>query len=176
MTHVGHDGTLRMVDVTEKGVTFRQAEARGEILMKPETVGMISAGLGPKGNVFEAARIAGIMAAKSTSDLIPLCHPIRITGVDVSFAVGQDRVEVEARVSTADRTGVEMEALSAASVALLTLYDMCKAVDRGMVISDIRLIKKTGGRSGTYVRAGDGQDTSTKRGRIQRARKAGGRR
>ncbi len=120
--------------------------------MRPETVQQIAAGSLPKGNVLETARIAGIQAAKRTSDLIPLCHPIAVTGVDLVFEVGQDRILAEARVRVPDRTGVEMEALAAVSVALLTVYDMCKAVDKNMVIGNVRLLKKTGGRSGTYVR------------------------
>ena len=141
-----------MVDVTAKPVTTRLAVARGEIHMRPETVRLAAGGRIPKGNVIEAARMAGIMAAKRTGDLIPLCHPLGLTGVEVSFRIGEDRIQAESTVITADRTGVEMEALTAVSVALLTVYDMCKAVDRDMVISHIRLDKKTGGRSGTYLR------------------------
>ena len=152
LTHIDSDGTVRMVDVTEKAVTRREAVAKGEIVMRPETVHLVTAGDLPKGNVLEAARMAGIMAAKRTADLIPLCHPVAITGADLTFEVGRDRIEVTARVRVPDRTGVEMEALTAVGVALLTVYDMCKAVDKGMVIGRIRLEKKTGGRSGTYVR------------------------
>ena len=141
-----------MVNVTRKPVTNRVAVARGEISMRPDTLSLISNGRAPKGNVFEAARIAGIMAAKMTGNIIPLCHPLQITGVEVSFDTRKESIQVEVTVSTADRTGVEMEALTATSVALLTIYDMCKALDKGMVISNIRLIKKTGGRSGTYIR------------------------
>lgn len=155
MTHVSDDGALRMVDVTEKPVTFRRAVARGEIRANPETVALIVGGRVPKGNVLEAARIAGVMGAKMTGSLIPLCHPLSVTGVDVTFDVGRDRIEVEVGVSTAGQTGVEMEALTATSLAILTIYDMCKAVDRDMVISNIRLIMKTGGRSGTYMRRGE---------------------
>lgn len=175
LTHLSEDGGLRMVDVTAKPVTFRQAVARGEILARPETVARVAGGLVPKGNVFEAARIAGIMAAKGTGSIIPLCHPLGITGVEVSFAVGRDRIEVEVSVSTAGRTGVEMEALTGTSVALLTIYDMCKAVDKGMVISNVRLAKKTGGRSGVYVREEGGRKT-TKTPRTPRRQKAEGRR
>ena len=149
LTHIADDGAVRMVDVTEKAVTDREAVAVGEIRVRPETVRLIGQGDLPKGNVLETARIAGIMAAKQTSDLIPLCHPISITGIDLTFKVDRDRIEATARVRVPDRTGVEMEALSAVSVALLTIYDMCKAVDRGMVIDNLRLLKKTGGRSGT---------------------------
>ena len=153
-THIGEDGTVRMVDVSAKDVTDREAVAAGEIRMLPETVSLITEGRAPKGNVLEVARLAGIMAAKRTSDLIPLCHPLNVTGADIRFEPMSDGFTVEARVRLPDRTGVEMEALTAASVALLTIYDMCKAVDRGMVIGNIRLIQKRGGRSGTYTRKG----------------------
>jgi len=141
-----------MVDVTEKPVTHREAVAEGEIAMRPQTVQLIAEGGLPKGNVLEAARIAGIMAAKRAADLIPLCHPISITGADLAFEVKRDRVKVTAQVRVPERTGVEMEALAAVGVALLTVYDMCKAVDKDMVIGNIRLLRKTGGRSGIYVR------------------------
>jgi cyclic pyranopterin phosphate synthase len=159
-----------MVDVTSKAVSFRQAVARGEILAQPETVALIAGGLVPKGNVFEAARIAGIMAAKRTGQIIPLCHPLGITGVEVSFSVESPRIEVEVSVSTADRTGVEMEALTGVTVALLTIYDMCKAVDRGMVISNVRLIRKTGGSRGDYVREEGGRQKHSPQ-RTQRTRR-----
>lgn len=152
MTHIGEDGAVRMVDVTDKDVTDREAVVAGEIAMRPETVRLISQGDMPKGNVLETARIAGIMAAKRTSDIIPLCHPLAITGIDLTFDVGESRIAAQAVVRVPDRTGVEMEALTAVSVALLTIYDMCKAVDRGMVIGHIRLMRKSGGRSGTYER------------------------
>ena len=151
-THLDQQGRIRMVDVTEKGVTGREAVAKGEILMKEETIGRIVDQKVPKGNVMEAARLAGIMAAKRTSELIPLCHPLSLTGIEVDFRISEDRIEVTSTVRTADRTGVEMEALTAVSVALLTLYDMCKALDKGMVISMIRLMEKRGGKSGTYIR------------------------
>ena len=154
LSHIAEDGAVRMVDVTGKAVTHREAVAGGEISMRSETVALITQGGIAKGNVLETARIAGIMAAKRTSELIPLCHPLSITGVDLSFEVGADRIEATARVRVPDRTGVEMEALSAVSVSLLTVYDMCKAVDKGMVIGNIRLLEKTGGRSGTYRRKG----------------------
>lgn len=147
LTHISKDGSVQMVDVTEKDVTDREALARGEIRMCSRTVGLIEKENLPKGNVLETARIAGIMAAKRTSDLIPLCHPISITGIDLTFKVGCDRIEAIARVRVPDRTGVEMEALSSVGVALLTIYDMCKAVDKGMVITNLRLLKKTGGRN-----------------------------
>jgi cyclic pyranopterin phosphate synthase len=152
LTHLDEEGRLQMVDVGSKEKTARHARVRGEIRMQPETVALISQNKVAKGNVLEAARLAGIMAAKRTSELIPLCHSLNITAVEVSFAVGKDRVEVETEVGIDDRTGVEMEALTAATVALLTIYDMCKAVDRGMVISQVRLMEKRGGRSGAYVR------------------------
>ncbi len=152
LTHIDESGAARMVDVTHKDVTQREAIAQGEILMSRKIIEMIVGGKAPKGNVIETARIAGIMAAKRTWDLIPLCHPLEITGVDVRFKVEEDRIKVESQVSVPGRTGVEMEALTAVSVALLTIYDMCKAVDKRMVISDIKLIKKSGGKSGSFVR------------------------
>ena len=154
LSHIAEDGAVRMVDVTGKAVTHREAVAGGEISMRSETVALITQGGIAKGNVLETARIAGIMAAKRTSELIPLCHPLSITGVDLSFEVGADRIEATARVRVPDRTGVEMEALCAVSVSLLTVYDMCKAVDKGMVIGNIRLLEKTGGRSGATRRKG----------------------
>ena len=141
-----------MVDVTEKAVTDRVAVAGGEIVMDPETARLVSRGALPKGNVLETARIAGIMAAKRTWELIPLCHPVDPTGIELSFEVGQDRIEAKASVRVTGKTGVEMEALTAVSTALLTIYDMCKAVDKDMAIRNIRLLRKTGGRSGDYVR------------------------
>lgn len=153
LTHLDGQGHLKMVDVGDKEKTERLARVRGEIRMRPETVALIEQNRVAKGNVLEAARLAGIMAAKRTGELIPLCHPLNITAIDIAFTVGQDRVEVEAEARIDDRTGVEMEALTAASIALLTIYDMCKGVDRGMVISDLRLMEKRGGRSGVYQRA-----------------------
>lgn len=152
LTHLDESGHLKMVDVSDKDVTTRQARVRGEIRMRPETARLIDAGSIAKGNVLEAARLAGILAAKRTGDLIPLCHPLNLTAVELSFEVKEDRVEIEAQARIADRTGVEMEALTAASVALLTIYDMCKAVDRGMEITSLRLVEKSGGASGTYRR------------------------
>jgi cyclic pyranopterin phosphate synthase len=152
LTHVDEGGRLQMVDVGAKQETRRLARVRGQIRMRPETVQLILENKVAKGNVLEAARLAGIMAAKRTGELIPLCHPLNLTAVEVDFEVGEDRVEVETQVRIEDRTGVEMEALTAATVALLTIYDMCKAVDRGMVISEVRLMEKRGGQSGTYVR------------------------
>ena len=152
LTHLGEEGRLQMVDVGAKDQTARLARVRGEIRMAPETARLIADNKVEKGSVFEAARLAGIMAAKRTGDLIPLCHPLNLTSVALDFVVGEDRIEVEAETKINDRTGVEMEALVAASTALLTIYDMCKGVDRGMVISEVRLMEKRGGRSGAWVR------------------------
>ncbi len=153
LTHLDEQGRLRMVDVGAKKQTRRLARVRGEIRMRPETARLIAENKVAKGNVLEAARLAGILAAKRTGELIPLCHPLNLTAVDIDFAVGEDCVAVEVQARISARTGVEMEALVGASVALLTIYDMCKAVDRGMVISEVRLMEKRGGRSGTYARA-----------------------
>ena len=152
LTHIDERGSVKMVDVTDKDVTDRKAIASGKIEMKPETLHLITGENIPKGNVLETARIAGIMAAKRTSDLIPMCHPLGITGVELSFETENTSITARATVRVPDRTGVEMEALTAVSVALLTIYDMCKAVDRNMVISEICILQKSGGRSGTYVR------------------------
>ncbi len=141
-----------MVDVSAKDVTERLARVRGEIRMRPETVGLITRNQVAKGNVLETARLAGIMAAKKTADLIPLCHPLNLSWVDVEFEVGEDRISVEVQALIHARTGVEMEAMTAASVALLTIYDMCKAADREMVISEVRLMEKRGGHSGVFTR------------------------
>jgi cyclic pyranopterin phosphate synthase len=152
LSHLDERGRLRMVDVSAKRVTARVARARGRIRMLPQTVRLITEQQIAKGNVLEAARLAGIMAAKRTAQLIPLCHAVDLTGIDLSFEAKGDLVLVEAQARTRARTGVEMEALVAATVALLTIYDMCKAVDRGMVIGDVCLVEKRGGRTGTYVR------------------------
>ena len=152
LTHLDQSGRARMVDVSDKDVSERLARVRGEIRMRPETVGLILRNQVAKGNVLETARLAGIMAAKKTAELIPLCHPLNLTWVDVELEVGEDRISVEAQALIDARTGVEMEALTAASVAALTIYDMCKAVDREMVISEVRLMEKRGGRSGTWRR------------------------
>ena len=141
-----------MVDVTPKQVTHRRAIARARVEMTPETSAAIADGNIPKGDVLAVARVAGIQAAKRTSELIPLCHPLMIGGVTVGFNVTPGVVEIEAAVETVDRTGVEMEALTACSVAALTIYDMCKAADKAMVIADLALWEKTGGKSGPYVR------------------------
>ena len=152
LTHIREDGAVQMVDVTKKEATSREAVAAGEIRMSRQTVDLIARGELPKGNVLETARLAGIMAAKRTSEIIPLCHPLGVTGIDISFEVSEDRISVEAVVRVPGKTGVEMEALLTASVSLLTIYDMCKAVDKGMAIGNVRLLRKTGGSSGDFVR------------------------
>jgi cyclic pyranopterin phosphate synthase len=157
LSHLDEKGQARMVDVTVKEPTLRQAVARGSVRMRPATAALIARGGIPKGDVFATARIAGIMAAKRTGGLIPLCHPLELTGVDIRFACGTDTGEIliEAEVRTVGRTGVEMEAMTAVGVAALTIYDMCKAVDREMVLTDIRLISKQGGKSGSFLRQGE---------------------
>lgn len=154
LSHLDSKGRASMVDVTGKTATRREAVARGSVFMKKKTFGLITDQKIAKGNVFEAARLAGIMAAKKTSGLIPLCHPLNLTSVSVDFSSDKKShsIMIEARVRCTGKTGVEMEALSAVSVAALTIYDMCKAVDRGMVISDIMLVEKRGGKSGTWIR------------------------
>lgn len=157
LTHFDSEGRARMVDVSAKDDTKREAIAQGHILMKPETLQRIKTGQVAKGDVLGVAQVGGIMGAKQTSNLIPMCHPLLIAGVNVYFDLDEEnnRVLIEARVKTTGKTGVEMEALTAVSVAALTIYDMCKAVDKEMVISDIRLIQKTGGKSGLYQREGE---------------------
>ena len=145
LTHVDESGRVRMVDISGKEVTDRSARARGEILMQADTVGLITSNRIAKGNVIETARLAGIMAAKRTADLIPLCHPLNLTAIDLEFEVSEDRVHVWAEARISAKTGVEMEALTAVTAALLTIYDMCKAVDREMVMSEVRLVGKQGG-------------------------------
>ncbi len=153
LTHFNDSGASRMVDVSAKAVTPRSARARGLVRMRPETLALVRDRALSKGDVLEVARLAGIMAAKRTGDLIPLCHPLGLDAVEVELTPsGDDAVSVEAFVRVTARTGVEMEALTAVSVAALTVYDMCKAVDRSMTIEAIRLVEKTGGRSGTYRR------------------------
>ena len=152
-THLDESGNAHMVDVTAKAPTRRRAVARCRVMMEPETVRAIGDQNMKKGDVLSVARVAGIMAAKRTSDTIPLCHPLMIASVTVDFELGEDHVAIEASVDCVERTGVEMEALHACSVAALTVYDMCKAVDRAMTITDIALWEKTGGRSGSYMRA-----------------------
>ena len=142
-----------MVDVTPKEPSHRRAIARGRVHMTPETASAVTQGAIKKGDVLAVARVAGIQAAKRASDLIPLCHPLMVGAVTVNFEINHDSIEVEAAVDTFDRTGVEMEALTACSVAALTIYDMCKSMDKSMVIGDIALWEKTGGKSGTYRRS-----------------------
>ncbi|MGI6128872.1 MAG: cyclic pyranopterin monophosphate synthase MoaC [bacterium] len=157
LTHINHQGEAYMVDVGHKPATRRVAIARGAVRMKARTLELIASGEVPKGDVLATARIAGIMAAKNTPHLIPLCHPLNLSSVEVRLKLNQDKnqVEIEAQVSLSGQTGVEMEALTAASVAALTIYDMCKAVDKDMVIDNIRLVQKTGGKSGTFIREGE---------------------
>ncbi|MDC0664067.1 cyclic pyranopterin monophosphate synthase MoaC [Marinobacter sp. SS21] len=152
LTHLDDKGAARMVDVTAKAVTEREARAQGFVRMAPETLAMIVDGQHPKGDVLAVARIAGIMAAKKTHELIPLCHALNLTSVKLELTPQQQPsgVQIEARCKLAGQTGVEMEALTAVSVAGLTLYDMCKAVDRAMVIEQVRLLEKRGGRSGHW--------------------------
>jgi cyclic pyranopterin monophosphate synthase len=150
LSHVDERGTVRMVDVSDKAVTAREAVARGRITMSAEAVRQIRAGTIRKGDPLQTARVAGIMAAKRTADLIPLCHPLPLTHADVSLIPLANGYEIEARVRTTAQTGVEMEALTAVSVAALTVYDMIKAIDKTMIIGEIRLIEKRGGRSGEY--------------------------
>lgn len=159
LTHFDEKGNTRMVNVGGKDETRRIAVARGHITARPETLRLIAEQGMKKGDVLEVARLAGIMAAKRTGELIPLCHPLALTSIRVELAIADDvpRVEIEAEVQTVGRTGVEMEALTAVSVAGLTVYDMCKAVDKEMVIGEVRLVKKVGGKSDTFTR--DTKDT-----------------
>jgi cyclic pyranopterin phosphate synthase len=151
-THLDPLGRARMVDVTPKEPTHRRAIARGRVTMTTETASAVARGAISKGDVLSVARVAGIQAAKRTSDLIPLCHPLLIGAVTVNFEIGESHIDIEASVETVGRTGVEMEALTACSVAALTIYDMCKSLDKSMVIDSIALWEKTGGKSGTYHR------------------------
>jgi cyclic pyranopterin phosphate synthase len=154
LSHVDRKGNAQMVDVTDKPPTAREARARATIRMRPATLRAIRRGAIAKGDVLGVARLAGIMAAKRTAEWIPLCHPLRLTGIDVHFVVDRSRaaIHVETAVRTIDRTGVEMEALTAAAAAGLALYDMVKAIDREMVLTDLCLVEKAGGRSGHWVR------------------------
>lgn len=152
LTHFDAEGRAVMVDVGDKPITSRAATARARVVMQPETLAMIRAGTAKKGDVLGVARLAGIMAAKRTADLIPLCHPLPITNVTIDLEpAGEDTVEIAATVKTTGQTGVEMEALTAASVAALTVYDMCKAVDRAMRIEGLRVVAKSGGKSGDFT-------------------------
>ncbi|MFM8862230.1 MAG: cyclic pyranopterin monophosphate synthase MoaC [Acidimicrobiia bacterium] len=155
LSHLDSLGRARMVDVTPKDATHRRAIAKGRVHMDSETASLVARGAITKGDVLAVARVAGIQAAKRTPDLIPLCHPLLVGSVHVNFHIGHDFIEIETQVETVDRTGVEMEALTACSVAALTIYDMCKSSDRSMVIGDVALWEKTGGRSGTYRRDPD---------------------
>jgi cyclic pyranopterin monophosphate synthase len=155
LTHFDEKGQAHMVDVGDKDITVREAIARGEIRMQPETLNIILEGRAKKGDVLSVARIAAIMGAKKTPEIIPLAHPLPISSVKVDFFPDRERslIEIEVRVKVAARTGVEMEALTAVACAGLTVYDMCKAVDRSMVVSEIRLMEKSGGRSGLFKRS-----------------------
>jgi cyclic pyranopterin phosphate synthase len=160
LTHLDAEGRARMVDVSDKAVTRRMARASAQVLMKPSTLALIVSGRAAKGDVLAAARLAGIMAAKRTGDLIPLCHPLALESVSVELVpVPPGRLQVSSTAIVSGRTGVEMEALTAASVAALTIYDMCKAVDKDMVVTDLRLEEKDGGRSGHYLRGANTADT-----------------
>ena len=150
LSHLNERGEAHMVDVSEKDETTRSATAKARVMAATETIAIITSGTAKKGDVLATARIAGIMAAKKTSDLIPLCHPLMISKVTVDFFIAESHIDVEATVKVDGKTGVEMEALTACSVACLTIYDMLKAVDRGMIISNLRVVEKTGGKSGTF--------------------------
>ena len=154
LSHLDEQGRAKMVDVSDKDTTSRAAVARGTIHMRAKTLELILDDKIEKGDVFAVARVAGIMAAKKTSELIPMCHPLNITSVEIDLMPGDNpaRVDIEASVRVSGKTGVEMEAMTAVSVAGLTIYDMCKAVDREMSIGEIRLVKKSGGKSGTFIR------------------------
>lgn len=151
-THFNEHGKAKMVDVSEKNETKRTATAKGSISMKSETIEVIKQGKIKKGDVLSVAQVGGITGAKKTWDLIPMCHNIFLTGADIKFNILETEIEIEATVSTVGKTGVEMEALTAVSMAALTIYDMCKAIDKDMVINNIRLVKKVGGKSGEYIR------------------------
>jgi len=157
LSHVDRHGRARMVDISEKDETKREAVARGVITMQPATLRMIQKGIVPKGDVLAAARLAGVMAAKRVPDLIPLCHPLLLSSAEVEFTPIEKsgRLDIESRIKITGRTGAEMEALTAVAMAALTVYDMCKAVDKEMVIGSIRLVAKRGGKSGTYRRPGE---------------------
>ncbi|MFH1675166.1 MAG: cyclic pyranopterin monophosphate synthase MoaC [Pseudomonadota bacterium] len=157
LTHLDEEGRVRMVDVSEKPATPREAIAKGTVTMRPETLELIKGNKAKKGNVIETARIAGIMAVKKTSELIPMCHPLLITHVSVDFSLDEpsSSIGILATVKATGQTGVEMEALTAVSVAALTIYDMCKSYDREIIISNVKLIKKSGGKSGTFVRGNE---------------------
>lgn len=160
LTHINEEGRAKMVDVSEKADTQRVAVAKGRVSMKAETLERIATGGIAKGDVLAVAQVAGVMAAKQTWQLVPMCHPLFLTGVDIKFFIDrkQNILEIEAKVSTTGKTGVEMEALTAVSVAALTVYDMCKAIDKEMVLGEIRLMEKKGGKSGHFRRPeGEGE-------------------
>jgi cyclic pyranopterin phosphate synthase len=161
--HLSAAGDARMVDVSAKAVTARSATAAGTVLLSPECIAALRDGRVPKGDALAVARVAGIQGAKRTPDLIPLCHPLSVSGVDVVTEVTDAGVTITATVKTTDRTGVEMEALTAVSLAALTVIDMIKAIDRAAVITDIRVLAKSGGRRGDWQRAPDANDTDTQR-------------
>jgi cyclic pyranopterin phosphate synthase len=154
LTHFDKQGRAKMVDVSQKKETFRESVVRGSIFMKPLTFKKIMTGKIEKGDVFAVARVAGIMAAKKTAEIIPMCHPLNLSHIEITFSpVGKEsRIDIESRVRIKAQTGVEMEALVAVSVAGMTIYDMCKAIDRGMTLSNIHLVMKKGGKSGTYLK------------------------
>jgi len=160
LTHIDEQGRAQMVDTTDKGITARRAIASARVLMSEETVAAIRDHQTPKGDPLETARLAGVVAAKRTADLIPLCHPLPLTHIDVRAELRDDGVYLESEVATRAQTGVEMEALTAVSVAALTIYDMCKALDKSMTITDVRLEVKTGGKSGDYRRETNPQGTT----------------
>jgi len=157
LTHIDDHGRARMVDVSQKSDTVRVAVARGEVKMKCDTLDLIKKGAMAKGDVLAVSQVAAVMGAKHTPDIIPMCHPLLLTGIEVAFNLNEETssVEIEASVKLTGKTGVEMEALTAVSVAALTIYDMCKAVDKGMVINNIRLVRKSGGKSGDFEREGE---------------------
>lgn len=160
-THLDPMGRARMVDVTPKDPSHRRAIARARVHMTGETASAVAQGAIKKGDVLAVARVAGIQAAKRTSDLLPLCHPLLVGSVSVNFEIDDESIAVEAQVETVDRTGVEMEALTACSIAALTIYDMCKSMDRSMTIDEVALWEKTGGRSGHFKRSGLARDGGT---------------
>ena len=152
LSHINEQGRAKMVDVTDKAETFREAIAEGTVIVEPDTMELIKSGGIKKGDVLSVAQVAGIMAAKKTSDMIPMCHPLMLSGVAISFELTDAEIHIKATVRCKGSTGVEMEALSAVSTAALTIYDMCKAVQRDITITDIRLMYKSGGKSGVYQR------------------------
>ncbi|MBQ1475113.1 MAG: cyclic pyranopterin monophosphate synthase MoaC [Ruminococcus sp.] len=152
LSHINEQGRAKMVDVTDKAETFREAIAEGTVIVESDTMELIKSGGIKKGDVLSVAQVAGIMAAKKTSDMIPMCHPLMLSGVDISFELTDAEIHIKATVRCKGSTGVEMEALSAVSTAALTIYDMCKAVQRDITITDIRLMYKSGGKSGVYQR------------------------